>query len=138
MAAGGEVRTCGCRGIRHCLVCQSDAATDVPKSEREIYQCCNCGRLMHNGMEYEILSSPLRKCRKEQNCQNQYHLVVPDHVTVSNQSDETISYGGVTVIKEFVTSKEEESLINQLDMSLWAESQSGRRKQVRAAVTFHN
>ena len=136
MAAVGEVRTCGCRGIRRCLICQSDAATNVSISEKDIYQCCNCGRLMDNGMEYEIFSPPLRKCRNEQNCQKQHHLVVPDHVTISTQSDETVSFGGVTVVKEFVTFKEEESLINQLDMSLWAESQSGRRKQVRDSCNF--
>ena len=38
------------------------------------------------------------------------------------------------MVKEFVTCEEEEKIINDIDGSAWAESQSGRRKQVRHTV----
>ena len=38
---------------------------------------------------------------------------------------------GVTVVKEFISREEEREIVAEIDRSQWAESQSGRRKQVR-------
>ena len=38
---------------------------------------------------------------------------------------------GVTVVKEFVSREEEREIVLEIDRSQWAESQSGRRKQVK-------
>ncbi len=46
--------------------------------------------------------------------------------------EETLcDFGGVLVVKEFVSAQEESIIVTDIDSQKWADSQSGRRKQVR-------
>lgn len=41
-----------------------------------------------------------------------------------------VVFEGVTVVKDFMSRDEERNIVSQIDAHQWAESQSGRRKQV--------
>ena len=47
-----------------------------------------------------------------------------------------VPFEGVTVVKEFVSHEEEVSIMAAIDGQPWANSQSGRRKQVRLRNTL--
>lgn len=95
--------------------------------EREVYQCYKCGSLLYQREKYkEDENSLLMRCNDD--CQSINDLCLPGHVRHGN--DETAALDGVVVIKNFVSIQEEEALVKDIDSSMWAESQSGRRKQV--------
>lgn len=121
-----KMATCGCRGIRKCLICELNkeqrSVADIVKDKSiEFYQCYNCGNMI-DIQETVILDalSPLRRCKRD--CNGEPTLYPPGHVTCS--------LNGTVVFKEFISVDEELFLIRQIDESGWAESQSGRRKQV--------
>lgn len=59
----------------------------------------------------------------------------PGHVTCTPRRQWTplsreLEFSGVSVIQEFTSLEEEKELVEAIDQEPWAESQSGRRKQV--------
>ena len=128
----GNKTSCACKGIRTCLVCEvSDARTISKKQEEEeereeYFVCCNCGRTcLVGGARSRPLS--LEPSCLSLECTNMSSLVVPDHLI----GNEDIPFGGVTIVKNFISEKEEAELVSLIDSVQWVESQSGRRKQVR-------
>ena len=127
----GNKTSCACKGIRTCLVCEvSDARAISKKQEeeerQEYFVCCNCGRTcLVGGARSRPLS--LEPSCLSLECTNMSSLVVPDHLI----GNEDIPFGGVTIVKNFISEKEEAELVSLIDSVQWAESQSGRRKQVR-------
>ena len=115
MAAKCEAK-CGCRGERSCLVCDEDSnLTSAPPVENEYHQCVNCGYLL------------IQKVGPHAFCYNNDTIKVPDHVMILTVN---VKFGGVVVMKEFISKDEETALVERIDSLQWAESVSGRRKQV--------
>lgn len=56
---------------------------------------------------------------------------VPQKVFHSHLSLPDLEFDGVTVVQEFISDDQEQALVQAIDRQPWAESQSGRRKQVR-------
>ena len=113
-------KSCGCRGERSCLVCERDGEDPerpAPLARHEYYQCVSCGKLLQTSI-----------CHTS--CCNMAVITVPDHVIISNSTN--VMFGGVLVVKEFIS--EERALVEQIDSSPWADSVSGRRKQVSACM----
>lgn len=114
--------TCGCRGIRKCLVCAPDNNNGASVCDigtcTDLYQCYNCGKITETFVVPS--SSPWRKCIVD----------CDDRSILYPNVGRTEFFSGTIVIKDFITSDEEISLIRHIDESGWAESQSGRRKQV--------
>ena len=125
---------CGCKGIRSCLVCEPDTlrkcttVKNVP--DKDVYMCYNCGNVINTSdSELSLSRPPLRRCA-ENDCKLADCLYSPDHVTTSDPHEQCIQFNGITVVKDFITPMLENDLIREIDSSEWAESQSGRRKQV--------
>ncbi len=129
---------CGCKGIRTCLICESLVDSNVHKrfstnipSDTDIYMCYNCGNFI---IDEEMRSqqteqqTPLKRCVSQTTCILTNYLCSPDHVTISD--NQCVEFSGVTIVKDFISPLIERDLIQQIDSSRWAESQSGRMKQV--------
>ena len=129
MAFGKE--SCGCKGIRTCLVCEG-RRTSIHVAKEPVasfYQCHNCGRIPdEENICVDPSAPPLFTCGKSLRCRPTAPALQA-RCTVKG-----LPFEGVTVVKEFVSCEEEEKITNDIDRSAWAESQSGRRKQVRPSV----
>jgi len=102
-------RTCGCKGFNSCLICEaefgiesSDPAQErIDQFEEEREFCIDCSRLFNK--------------KNEKNC-------------CEKTSEEPV-FQGIKIIRDFITSDEENTLLEDLDEAPWTTSQSGRRKQ---------
>lgn len=113
-------RPCGCKGIRRCLVCETEhnAATattgdsnlnEIEDSLCSLVFCTHCSTaFMADIDQYE-----------DKDC-NWHHKLgkVPSMV-----------FPGVTIFTEFINSEEETRLFEEIQARPWAKSQSGRLKQ---------
>ena len=123
--------SCGCKGVRTCLVCEGQKTSIHVTKEpvTSFYQCHNCGRILdEENICVDPNAPPLFTCGKSLRCRP---------TTPALQARCTVKglpFEGVTLVKEFVSCDEEEKLAHDIDRSAWAESQSGRRKQVRLSV----
>ncbi len=130
---GVGTAACGCRGLRSCLLCeQQPGATSLLQEEAShaIHQCYRCGRVLPEvggKVQPDPTAPPLFTC------------VVPCSSSKvlrawygQEDSDDggPIRFEGVTVIKDFISAEEESAIVETVDGWKWAESQSGRRKQV--------
>ncbi|XP_066587037.1 alpha-ketoglutarate-dependent dioxygenase alkB homolog 4 [Prorops nasuta] len=104
------VRSCGCKGIRSCLICErqfniskSDLNFELQKYPSYVY-CPLCDKCWP-GWDIE---------------QNKIH---PDH------AGESLIFPGVYIELDFLNSIEAQDLTTDLDKLPWDSSQSGRRKQ---------
>lgn len=122
---------CGCRGERSCLVCEEEARGPTVLPDYQFYQCVNCGRLLQS-MPADFPDGPLVTCPAP--CGHAHVLTVPDHVTLGTTS---LEFGTISVVKEFVFADEETALVKHMDSLSWAQSQSGRRKQVYTQTHAH-
>ena len=52
----------------------------------------------------------------------------PDHI------GESIELSGIHIIEDFTSEQEEDWLREEVDKTVWVDSQSGRRKQVRVVL----
>ena len=127
MSAGG---VCGCRGARTCLLCERRkgnlARTNEDASASNVlYQCHNCGEIRPSRDCHEDPSlRPLHVCRESCTAASVLY-------SSSLAQQENAPVEGVTVVKEFISRQEEAAILSDIDSQPWAESQSGRRKQVR-------
>ena len=100
-----------------------------------LYQCHQCGKILREDETMqELESKPLLRCRTER--------CGPEMKTIRIKREPSDLYHGVcgatidtvpegvTVVKEFVSREEEREIVVEIDRNQWAESQSGRRKQV--------
>ena len=113
--------SCGCTGIRTCLICEEKKRPRKPTIEPSLttlYMCPNCGRIFSTSGTAAISSSPpLQLCSPLCTSGEPVLHAAPELKEVS-------------VVKDFVTEEEERSIVAEIDSSRWAESQSGRKKQV--------
>ncbi|XP_044754076.1 alpha-ketoglutarate-dependent dioxygenase alkB homolog 4 [Coccinella septempunctata] len=101
-------RECGCKGYRTCLICEKkfgiqrqSVAINV---ENSYVYCLYCNKAYH-GWDMNIYKKH------------------PDH------GNDGINYPGVFILENFLSEKEEDYLLTNIDMVAWDPSQSGRRKQ---------
>lgn len=122
MAAAVQTE-CGCTGIRKCLLCEdkdkfkcvSIKALEEERSKKmqQYTFCIRCGRTLQVG----------QKCtHRERKCEGP-------------GTQEGVVLEGVSVILGFVTDIEEQTIVAEIDRTIWKPSQSGRRKQVKL-ITF--
>ncbi|EZA58825.1 putative alpha-ketoglutarate-dependent dioxygenase ABH4 [Ooceraea biroi] len=104
------VRPCGCKGIRSCLICESeyqiskpDLKDELQKSQSYVY-CPYCDKLSPGWDVDEYKKHP-------------------------HHDGSLINYPGVYIKLDFLSKTEAEELITALDRLPWKASQSGRRKQ---------
>lgn len=137
-----EQKKCACKGVRSCLICErpdvvEDKTQTTSVSTRHLYQCHNCGSILGEGeTDFQAESLPVcvaGRCRERKK-------VTRARLEASEQDGSLCSalFEGVTVIKEFVSVEEEERIVSEIDASQWAESQSGRRKQVLYCKFCHH
>ena len=128
--------SCGCKGIRTCLLCEREKVihTKFPGHDTEFYQCYKCGKLLtKDGIDFKVDVRPLGECIDQLKCSPTQILCPPGHVI---SHDMVINFSGIVVIKDFINSYEEATIIPQIDSSPWAESQSGRNKQASHVTTM--
>lgn len=104
------VRSCGCKGIRTCLICEKEysisklnVASELQKQETYVY-CPYCNKAWPGWNYNEFKVHP-------------------------NHSGNPIDYPGVYIQMDFLSIEEANSLLKDLDSLPWDISQSGRRKQ---------
>lgn len=124
---GAVAAKCGCKGIRTCLVCEHKNAIvpQVDKPQMALYQCHKCGRIMEARAPCGRLdpdAPPLYSCQSI--CSN-VRVLLASH-------RQEWQFEGVTVVKDFISAEEEDLIVGEINSRVWAESQSGRRKQVCA------
>ncbi|XP_028322955.1 alpha-ketoglutarate-dependent dioxygenase alkB homolog 4 [Gouania willdenowi] len=102
MAAGGRggVTSCGCKGIRRCLVCERFKENDLPlPREPEVVHH------FHYNPEMRVAT-----------CKNATAAA-------------SFPYPGVFLWLNFISEEEEDELLKSMDKDVWIQSQSGRKKQ---------
>lgn len=130
----GKEKQCGCSGIRSCLLCEDagdqsgDAsnvrdALSVTCTALNFTQCRLCGKFLKKEAQEHVTQCPIPApsgvCR----------LIVQESLSLG-ALPEGVTFEGVTMIQNFVSTDEEKELIAVIDQQHWVESQSGRRKQV--------
>ena len=110
MAASGE-KKCGCSGIRNCLLCEDK---NIPTKSLDLEHST---RIQH----YKLCIQCGDTLRTDQQCK---------HCRERDKMD-FIALEGVSVIQGFVDEVEEQSIVTEIDRTIWKPSQSGRRKQVK-------
>lgn len=107
MAGINKLRSCGCKGCRVCLLCETAFGI-------------NSKQFNLSGESY--VYCPL--CNKAWSGWNSYsHYEHPGH------SGQSLSYDGVYIDTNFLSNNEESMLVKYIDKLPWNLSQSGRRKQ---------
>ncbi|KAK9878647.1 hypothetical protein WA026_023098 [Henosepilachna vigintioctopunctata] len=101
-------RDCGCKGYRTCLICEEKYGIEKENSylkQRPSYvYCMHCNKC-YQGWNIDLY--------------NQH----PNHI------GDSLNFPGVYIQLNFITEKEEDYLIQNIDSISWDSSQSGRRKQ---------
>ena len=111
--------TCGCMGVRSCLLCENKS----PKNHtiNKLYEnepaenilcydfCIICTATVHKGAKCEHISRT---------------------PTPSPGSESFPVLNGIRIVENFVNEEEERQIVSEIDKSEWKMSQSGRRKQV--------
>ena len=115
---------CGCTGIRKCLLCEDKdkfkcvsinaLEEECSKKMRQYTFCVRCGRTL----------------QADQKCTHRERKGEGP-----GTQDGRVRLEGVSVILGFVTDIEEQTIVAEIDRTIWKPSQSGRRKQVKL-ITF--
>ena len=104
---------CACSGIRHCLLCESK----------------NDGKTLATDLNHEDKLKTLMFCIKCQKLCLGKENICPNTCTEHDYFKDNV-VSGITVIKDFITKKEEEFMVGEIKKFPWQVSQSGRLKQV--------
>ena len=115
-------RFCACTGIRCCLRCEKKADKNSDTKYNTFVCCYLCGRIKQQ-REVVICDRrpPLLRCTDS--CLKE--------VSVINVKEEfSPNIETIAVYKDFLSAKEEEEVVKEVDSFLWVPSQSGRNKQV--------
>lgn len=117
-------KLCGCTGVRSCLLCEDGrGGTSSSLEPASLFiQCSVCGQL-------------LKKAAQEDEKSGRHESCTPSHLWNPVLSQGELKFDGVLVIQEFITPEEERGLVEAIDQQQWADSQSGRKKQVCASLT---
>lgn len=124
--------TCACKGIRFCAVCKD--------SERiQKYKNLTDSNNEFNDYQTYVFNPMDQRCYSSSNISTQSSV---DEIMKHSQwlqqqpanirsNIESFQMGGLLVIENFLSEDEEEQLVKDIELTPWALSQSGRRKQVR-------
>ena len=129
-------KKCACKGVRTCLLCETQdkaaAATHFDDSSILFYQCHRCGKLLkEEHATPDLEATPLFACGAQHSCEGEKKIIAAR--LEASELDKRWCGGvfeGVTVVKNFISAEEEGEIVKEIDSHQWAESQSGRRKQV--------
>lgn len=105
--------TCGCKGVRTCLVCEGSKLVDLPRR--------GLSEKWEHTYELSLARNGLIRVG------NSHAEQEDDHVEVLDCS--AVDFDGIQVIEMFVTPEEESEIVQYIDANPWKDSQSGRRKQ---------
>ncbi len=124
--------TCACKGIRSCLVCEvtkESTSKATKECSLELQMCYKCGTVSKaNKSSSTPPLNPLWACSPA--CTIDGGRTIRPVATDVNYKDVLADFEEVVIVKEFVSPEEETSIVADIDHQKWAESQSGRRKQV--------
>ncbi len=126
-----QMAACVCKGIRSCLICE---ATRQPSHEAsvptslELNMCYKCGAVFRYSPAPP--PQPLQACSPPCTADDDDIKVLQPGTTDEGLRDAVSDFRGVVVVKEFVSAEEELCMVADIDRQRWADSQSGRRKQV--------
>lgn len=125
-----ENKICACTGIRHCLRCEKKADNSGSIKYNTFVCCYLCGEIKP---QQEIIictrRPPLQRCTND--CSK--------GVTFININQElSPNIETISVYKEFLSAKEETEVVKEVDSFQWIPSQSGRNKQVRINIRWHD
>ncbi|CAL8098492.1 unnamed protein product [Calicophoron daubneyi] len=95
-------KSCGCKGIRHCALCSDVSLTLQDSIDYWDFDFC-------------------AKCGKAHSAQS--------HSCGTENDELGFPFYGVRLYPEFISSQEEQQLLERIDQNPWSLSQSGRRKQ---------
>lgn len=128
---------CGCRGVRSCRLCEDGKTRKLGRPHHtdalstSLYQCHKCGQAgLTRDCPEDASLPPLHACREPCGATG----VLRSAGIATEQLDPPLD--GVTVVKEFLSPEDELSLVTAIDHQTWANSQSGRRKQVDKTHTL--
>nr|CAB3221259.1 alpha-ketoglutarate-dependent dioxygenase alkB homolog 4-like [Phallusia mammillata] len=94
-----NLSTCGCKGCRTCLLCETETKNETTKLNHKVFFYSPC----------------LKKAL--------------DLIKNHDQEIMAVNFPGVTVVENFISEDVENVLALCIDSSPWKQSQSGRRKQ---------
>lgn len=138
---------CACSGIRTCLLCEKGCRPrrcyeeENHVQKQTLNQCYKCGNVeIGSTMIVDPEANPMFVCNSS-TCTFDRILKPNVGSIVDNDSPTSgnTEFKGLTLIKEFVSEQEEKELVAHIDSSNWAESQSGRLKQVhvKSVITLN-
>ena len=115
MADDDLIASCGCKGIRTCLICEkqgkfSNQQHSATGNVQAYFFCSRCN-VCYRYTDASKATQPEANCK--------------DHAINSS-----LQVKGIKVIDNFLSLQEETEMIHHIDLSSWAISQSGRKKQV--------
>lgn len=128
---------CACKGIRTCLICEQRKGATRAKyydsSPNSLTLCYRCGKPFLADTNHQIPDDPFPMTSCSPSCTIESTLLtdcIKDNLSGRIDSQYLSNFGGILVSKEFVSEEEETSIVDAIDCIGWAESQSGRKKQV--------
>ncbi len=129
-----QMAACVCKGIRSCLICEATRkpSHEVSSTSLELIMCYKCGAVF--SCPPAPPPQPLQACSPL--CTGDDKLLQPG-ASDEGLRDTVSDFRGVVVVKEFVSAEEELCMVADIDRQRWAESQSGRRKQVVLRVCVY-
>lgn len=112
-----DEKVCGCTGVRSCLLCNKQKPDKIIiENKNQYWYCPSCKKIFQG----DLSCLPVDSSYVSSWCV--YHeggMACKDIVK------------GIHVFEEFISDKEEEFLVGEINKQEWKLSQSGRRKQVR-------
>lgn len=122
-----EQRQCGCSGQRTCLVCAPGSCKEPNVADRTFLQCCKCGKV---GTSEHFVQTEEECCAFLSRCKIPCVAAPVLDASVGNACKECGEFSGVCLYKDFLTNAAEKKILENMEKSPWAMSQSGRMKQV--------
>ena len=124
------MESCGCKGIRHCLLCEADKV--IERSSKTLQSSEKPSlKLYHFCLHSKIIEVDGWRCCS---CSSEKWFADADSNFFSEKNGHSKKNlgldGDIIVIEDFITKKEELVLKNEINRLPWKMSQSGRRKQV--------
>ena len=132
-----ELNKCACKGVRSCIICERDGEAAEKwrvcdlATAMSFYQCHRCGNIAREELlDADSAEKPFFVCSTG-SCGQEENIIRARHEFVELEgSCRSPVFEGVAVVKDFVSIEEERRIVSEIDANQWAESQSGRRKQV--------
>lgn len=131
--SNSDVKLCGCKGIRSCAMCESsDKPSEAVKENKQlsVYDfCVGCQAAWNINSNHS--------CKVLDDFENKKNLSTSKYTrdfanglySCDHMCQTSVNFNGVSVIKSFVTEREEESLCTAIYSTDFVSSQSGRMKQ---------